>query len=369
MENAAGLEHRLRRLASVRERFEAALAAAAAAIGRPPGADWAERVRAEARAIEALRPALQAALRDVEELLGARPRRRPARPAPRGRAEATAVALAEAAVIRAALRRWDGVTGQLERAAEGCRRPLYAVLREQDLLPAQLDAIDLAFDVLDKALARTDQDSDARRHGCFPDIRLPPSRFLAHAHAAWRLLAAMGRLPGACFLDVGCGAGSKVLLASQIFDRAEGLEYDPGYAAAARRLLGTFWAPRTAVIEGDALAFDGYGRYDVIYLFAPMSVPEKLRALEDRVALMARPGTVLITPYDDFGLRAREIGAAPVGAALSLARTGPAEAERIRAAAERIGPRMARPRRMRARNEDGLWADLLLALRRAGFAE
>jgi predicted O-methyltransferase YrrM len=142
---------------------------------------------------------------------------------------------------------------------------------------------------------------------------------------------------------VGCGGGIKVLLAAEYFPRADGLEYDAGYAATARQVLDRAGRLPSRVIHADALSFDGYGEYDVIYFYQPMKSPDGLRALEQRIATQARPGTILIAPYGLFSDRAEALACGRVDGAVYLAATPAAKAEALRKRAERIGIEIPRP--------------------------
>ena len=103
-----------------------------------------------------------------------------------------------------------------------------------DLVAEQLAASDRVFTALHRVVNPAAQDAGSADFGCHPDIPLLPSVFLAHAHAALRVALAQNRPAPLRFLDVGCGGGVKVMLAAEIFGQADGLEYDPGYVAAAR---------------------------------------------------------------------------------------------------------------------------------------
>jgi SAM-dependent methyltransferase len=268
---------------------------------------------------------------------------------------------------RAALRAWPGVAAGTAEALAG--RPVALFAESPPGTPARrlLTALSRGFEVLDAALAPVDQDAAARAHGCFSDIRLRPITFLRHVHGARRVLAALGRTGEARFLDVGCGAGTKVVLAAAFFAHADGLELDPGYAAVAGRLLGTRHAPRTGLLAGDALAFDAYAGYDVIYFYQPMRDDTKLAALERRIALAAKPGTVLIAPYESFAQRAADLPVAPLAGWLWVAGYTRAAAEALRRAAERSGLALPDPGRPPPR--EGLLGALAEALRRAGHLE
>ncbi|HEU0223082.1 MAG TPA: hypothetical protein VFR34_12845 [Paracoccaceae bacterium] len=367
MGEAASLRRGVERLEAALERLERVIEDLTAELRTPLLRRRDGVLREGIERLAEIRPALLAVQRGLLSLQGRDAKGRVVQ----GGAVPARLSDAASARLQAlgvALRRWKGVMALLARAAEDRVVPLYATPAPDDPRLAEAEAFDTAFDMLESAFAGADQDPEAQRHGCYSDIRLPPSRFLAHAHAAWRILAASGRLEGARFLDVGCGSGSKVLLASRLFAAADGLEFDPGYVAAARRILGTIHAPRTGIIQGDALTFEAYDRYEVIYFYRPMSDPAKLARLEERIAGSARPGTVFITPYQDFPLRAPSLGAVPLGIMISVAGLGPEEAGALRRAAERTGPDLPDPARLRLRPEDGLWAPLLCALRRNGFA-
>ncbi|MDO9526122.1 MAG: hypothetical protein Q7J57_11425, partial [Gemmobacter sp.] len=200
--------------------------------------------------------------------------------------------------------RWRDINAALTFLNEWKGAPLYPPpASAHDLRHQQQLVTDAAFLALHAILNPTRQDPGAQDHGCFEDIPLPPSEFTRHIHAALRI--ALARQPTAPlrFLDVGCGGGIKVLQAAQCFALADGLEYDPGYVEVARSMLSSLLQDRAQVFHADALTFDRYGDYDVIYFYRPMRDPDLLIQLEDRILAHARPGTLLIAPYASFGRR------------------------------------------------------------------
>ena len=138
------------------------------------------------------------------------------------------------------------------------------------------------------------------------------------------------------------------MLAAEIFAQADGLEYDPGYVAAAKAALCTAAVAAGAVcLQADALNFDGYGDYDVIYFYQPMQRRSDLMRLERRIVDRCPPGTILIAPYQHFRTGARGIwAAATLPAAVYVAghRTG-RKADALRDAAEADGTQSGDPRR------------------------
>ncbi|MEL6205806.1 MAG: class I SAM-dependent methyltransferase, partial [Pseudomonadota bacterium] len=200
------------------------------------------------------------------------------------------------------------------------------------------------FDALEDTILKLDfmvnsnrQDSEALARGAFPDIRLPPQQFAAHGHAAYRVALALGLRKTARFLDVGCGGGVKVVMASHFFPTCHGLEFDPGYARAAEVVIEGAEVPNGKVIEADALAFEGYADYDVVYFFQPMQTKEGLYALEQQIIDHVRPQTILIAPYLPFRSRFQELGCAHIAGCVYLSATTEAEGNSIRDNAERTG--------------------------------
>lgn len=245
-------------------------------------------------------------------------------------------------------------------------KPLYPPDDRRDLRSEQALASDRVYIALNKVVNPESQDGAAETLGCWPDIPLPPSRFLGHAHTAYRVALAQRRPGPLRFLDVGCGGGIKVLLAAEFFARADGLEYDAGYAATARQVLDRAGRLPSQVIHGDALTYDGYGDYDVLYFYQPMKSLEGLRALEERIATQARPGTILIAPYGMFSDRAEGLGCGRVDGAVYLAGTSARDAEALRRRARHIGIEIPRPDDWKYLN-NGYLRTLIEACQQAGY--
>lgn len=266
------------------------------------------------------------------------------------------------------MRNWaNGWRDILQLVAEQCpprRRPLdLPPERSWPVLAASTGAADRVVNRLHKVLNPHEQTEAAAAHGCFQDIALPHSRFSALALSAWRILKAQKHAAPTRFIDVGCGGGLKVLSALEFFDEATGLEFDPAYVDAARDLLDKAAAEDARIVHGDALEFDDYGAFDVIYLYRPIRDTEKLWALEERIAASAAPGTLLIAPYEMFAPRSEKLGCAPVCNFIYLAGSNARQAASLRREAEFAGANIdpaKRPLR-------SIWDPILAASRRRGF--
>jgi SAM-dependent methyltransferase len=91
---------------------------------------------------------------------------------------------------------------------------------------------------------------------------------------------------GPKFLDVGCGTGTKMVLARELFGLEPwGVEIDPDMAARA--------ANRGTVVPGDALNFPDYRVFDIIWLYRPFRQPGFQRNLETLIRREMKPGAIL----------------------------------------------------------------------------
>ena len=248
------------------------------------------------------------------------------------------------------------------------RRATFPLLpRPRDVLDprAGIDAIaDIMFTRAHRAVNPVPQAAGSAAHGCFADIPTRVSLFLEIAHLAYRLLLARCHDGPMRFLDVGCGGGIKVALASGLFEIADGIEFDPGYAETARRTLPLMRAQGSRIFECDALGFDKYAQYDVIYLYRPMRDDDLLRQLEGHILAQVRPGTIILAPYQTIeahGDRLRRIAESVYAAGISAK-----EADLLARRARRIGPHIVHPRR-EIPNQTGWLAPLWKACEANGF--
>ena len=240
--------------------------------------------------------------------------------------------------LRLDLAKWPQVETMLRPQVRRRRRPLVEPLETLPPTARTREAVsDMLFAQLHHLLNRETQDPDAYDHGYFSDIRLAQSLFLRDVHAAKRCLAVLKPGLQTRFLDVGCGAGLKVISAAPYFDRACGLEYDSGYVRLARSLFAHLPHDRCRVIAGDALTWQGYDDYDAIYFFRPLRDDDRLAQMERHILAQVPAGTLILGPYRMFEARAAEHGCAHVAGNVWLSGSTEAQARRLRRAAEMIG--------------------------------
>lgn len=267
--------------------------------------------------------------------------------------------------LRLDLNKWTHVESMLRPQVKQRRLPL---IETYEKLPGTVITRETVGDVLfadlHTLLNPLEQDEDARAHGCHRDIPLPQSRFLRLVHAARRCMCVLKPGQPTQFLDVGCGAGLKVISAAPYFDRCAGLEYDPGYAQLAAKLFRGLPHDRCRAIPGDALTWDGYHNFDVLYFFRPIRDDALLAQMEQHILDSVPKGTLLIAPYRTFVARAERNNCANVTADLWLTGSDAAGAARLRRAAELIGTDV--PLQAGA-NVPLIWDPLIEASRRRGF--
>ena len=274
--------------------------------------------------------------------------------------------MTRAGLVRLWMNRWPEIRQLINDQSPSKRRRLYRKpSRDEPMIATQNDAGNEMVDILHRVLNPKAQSEEAESRGCYGDIALPNSLFLEHMHAAYRLLLAQETSGPSSFLDVGCGGGLKVLAATGFFDRADGLEFDRGYAASARRLFKQVPERQCRVTCTDALGFKRYDDYDVIYLYRPIEDHEGMTALERRIVERARPGTVLVAPYLGFNDRHADLGCACVEDALFLVRSTKAEAARLRRRAELTGPSVPQPEK--SNTISSMWSPIIKASRSNGF--
>lgn len=262
--------------------------------------------------------------------------------------------------FRQVLNQWPQLLNEIKLRAEQAPQPLFPDWTEAQKTRAV--ASDAMFNLLHSAVNRQGQDEAMQQLGAHADIPLPMEGFLTQMQAARRICLAKGVNLPLRFLDVGCGAGFKVLAARQILEWGDGLELDPGYLALARGLLDRPACGAGDVIEADALKFERYDRYDVIYMYQPIRDTDLMADLERRIVDTALPGTVLVAPYQGFAGSYRFLGCGHAGYGVYLVGMDDAIATEIAESAELIGTAARRVKKLPLTH----WEPVLAALSRRG---
>jgi len=125
--------------------------------------------------------------------------------------------------------------------------------------------------------------------------------------------------------------------------------------------------PSDAVTQADALEFDRYGDYDIVYFFRPISIHEQLKRMEDRILEQVRPGTILIAPYAGFSAEYDDPRCTAIAPSIYVAHEPPYQVEHLRQRAELIGTD-APPHDCASSGKLGYWKSVIEASRRNGYA-
>lgn len=148
------------------------------------------------------------------------------------------------------------------------------------MLPTRHDTLTALHQVLcrlEERLAGPPVDSDE----FFGYRPLPLAEFLAG-------MKAVGE-PCGRFLDLGCGVGTKLLIAHYLgWSELVGVEHDPALVELAGELVS-----EAEIVEADAFEFDCSG-FNVVYTYRICQSLDRQDALGLHIAATADPGTVVL---------------------------------------------------------------------------
>lgn len=107
------------------------------------------------------------------------------------------------------------------------------------------------------------------------------------------------------FLDIGSGVGQKVFLAYKVFGLdSYGLELRLPFVQRANEILGfslfDYRPENKRVFQANALTFDKYNEFDIIYFYCPIARKDLQIQLEQKIAKDCKKGTVLIAFTSNF---------------------------------------------------------------------
>lgn len=204
-----------------------------------------------------------------------------------------AARLAAAAIDNVNLRALVDCARQLP---PGEKTPQLARAMTSMITPRRLNVFNTRDDAIDEARPR------------HPYIALPADSFFERLRF-FDLLSHRGR-----FIDIGCGIGDKPFLAHALgrFRCCDGLEVNQQTLAVGHFLLASLATDRPYPIRlfaGDAVCFDGYGDYDVIYMYRPISDAALYVDMIRHATAQMKPGSILLDAYfQQLAVRREECG-------------------------------------------------------------
>lgn len=157
----------------------------------------------------------------------------------------------------------------------------------QQMIGQQLRAWDVLDDRVLAVMARIPRESFVApgwQALAYADIAVPvgAGRRLPPPKLQGRALQALGPRQHETVLEVGCGSGYLSACLARLAAQVIAVEWRPELAAAARRNLATLGIDNVTVLEGDGLALEFPGRFDVVCVNGslPAPRPELERLLE-----------------------------------------------------------------------------------------
>ena len=271
--------------------------------------------------------------------------------------------------VKDRLRLWQRFDTIVEAQLNPARRELMAPIKPRDGHPEVMDHVVSMFLEMFHALANPDVGSQLGRaagRGSWGDVPYPMDAFSRIIGAAYRVCLAQRRPRPLRFLDVGSGGGTKVLAATSCFDLCDGLEFDEDTVRSGRKLLDVLAPSTCRLIHGDALDFDHYGDYDVIYLFRPIVDTDRTIALENRILSQATRGTVLAVAGGLRGATRHETRVQKLVDPLFVVGMSPEESVSLRQQAEEMGTMVPGNRHDRT-SDYGYWQPLREVCARNGY--
>ena len=166
---------------------------------------------------------------------------------------------------------------------------------------------DRLIDCLADTLTGGKQSKGAEKAGCYPYIPVSRAEFVEHVARASTLFYTINGRSVKKFLDVGCGIGLTLYLFNRLRQYVGsiihadaltvGIERDPNYCKAANKFLSVSEPPlwtRHKIIKIDALKFDRYSDYDLVYFYQPINDTVKQDKLEQLIIDQTKPGSIII---------------------------------------------------------------------------
>lgn len=135
-----------------------------------------------------------------------------------------------------------------------------------------------------------------KKAGEFEYIPFAMESFIEQMKAARDLLEP--QVSDRSFIDVGCGIGTKVIVARDFFRHCYGVEITPSYVKVALKLLASANKHIHGDTKGTIYKQDAFKHslapYDVIYFYCPLALSELEQRLEEHIVNTAKVGALLI---------------------------------------------------------------------------
>ena len=178
-----------------------------------------------------------------------------------------------------------------------CHKPRYA--QPDDLISLVHKLFDDRAVEMNKKVGSAQDNCKVEKDGGFKCLHFPVDSFMDDMRFLVQYLQLSEKqLQKISFLDVGSGVGQKVYLAHLVGFNAYGLELRKKFVTAAIEL---FWDlhvkgknPPEFFIRQNALKFNRYDEFDVIYFYCPIWDEKLQTRLERIIQKQAKPGTIVI---------------------------------------------------------------------------
>jgi SAM-dependent methyltransferase len=124
--------------------------------------------------------------------------------------------------------------------------------------------------ILEEAVGKSLRDEKAIEYGCHPNIPSSYKPFMDNIKKAYDIASTFTGKMRPKFLDVGCGLGVKCALAKQACFDVYGIDINQKYCDVAKILLDTIDRCGKNIECCDALKYEHYDKFDVIYFYLPI---------------------------------------------------------------------------------------------------
>jgi len=175
----------------------------------------------------------------------------------------------------------------------------YYTQEEYDMERRIAEALTTVIDNVDRAIGYSFEDTGNKGH--YRLIPFNSHRFIElmeRVKKVWQTYCKI-KLPHpnqyASFLDVGCGIGTKIQLASNLGFEAKGIENNKNYIKFAKKLCYD-----NNIIDIDGRNYMFYDKYNIIYFYVPNTKEEFEIEMETKIIKDCREGTILLPVSGDF---------------------------------------------------------------------